>query len=212
MNIGVIGATGRIGQRIVAEAVQRGHHVTAFTSNAAKIPSDKGKVAWKTADVLNADSVATAMQGQDVLISSYGTAPGANPKPIVTAAETLLKAGERHPQVRVLMVGGAGSLEVAPGKTVIDSGMIPEPWIAIPVAHKEALDAFKKNSTVNWTYFSPAGTIQPGERTGKFRLGGDQLIVGENGKSEISMEDYAVALLDEVEKPRHPRQRFTVGY
>ena len=89
MNIGVIGASGRIGQRIVAEALQRGHNVTAFTSSAAKIPADKGKVAWKTADVMNADSVGAAMQGQDVLISSYGPAMGADPKPIATAAETL---------------------------------------------------------------------------------------------------------------------------
>jgi putative NADH-flavin reductase len=193
MNIGVIGASGRIGQRIVAEALQRGHNVTAFTSSAAKIPADQGKVAWKTADVMNADSVGAAMQGQDVLISSYGPAMGADPKPISTAAETLLKAGEKNPTVRVLMVGGAGSLEVAPGKTVIDSGLIPAQYIAVPIAHKEALDVLKKNSTVNWTYFSPAGSIQPGERTGKFRLD-------------------AVALLDEVEKPRHERKRFTIGY
>lgn len=212
MNIGVIGATGRIGQRIVAEALQRGHNVTAFTSDAAKIPADKGKVTWKTANVMNADSVGAAMQGQDVLISSYGPAMGADPKPLSTSAETLLKAGEKHPKVRVLMVGGAGSLEMASGKTVIDSGVIPKEWIAVPIAHKDALEVFKKNSTVNWTYFSPAGSIQPGERTGKFRLGGEQLIVGENGKSEISMEDYAVALLDEVEKPRHERKRFTIGY
>jgi len=212
MNIGVIGATGRIGQRIVAEAVNRGHNVTAFTSNASKIPAEKGKVAWKTADVMDAKSVASAMEGQDVLISSYGPAMGSDPKPIATAAEVLLQAAGKHPNVRVLVVGGAGSLEVAPGKTVIDAGMIPAEWIAIPVAHKEALDVFKKNSTANWTFFSPAAMIQPGERTGKFRLGGDQLIVGENGKSEISMEDYAIAMIDEAEKPQHLRKRFTIGY
>ena len=202
MNIGVIGASGRIGQRIVAEAFKEDITSRRSLAIAAKIPADKGKVAWKTADVFNADSVGAAMQGQDVLISSYGPAMGADPKPLATAAEILLKAGEKNPKVRVLMVGGAGSLEVAPGKTVIDSGLIPAQYIAIPIAHKEALDVFKKNSTVNWTYFSPAGSIQPGERTGKFRLGGDQLVVGENGKSEISMEDYAIAMLDEVEKPR----------
>ena len=212
MNIGVIGATGRIGQRIVAEAVHRGHNVTAFTSSAAKIPADKGKVAWKTADVLDANSVAAAMEGQDVLISSFMPPMGDDPKPIVTSAEVLLKAGEKHPAVRVLMVGGAGSLEVAPGKTVIDSGVIPKEWVAIPIAHQEALGVLKNNSTVNWTYFSPAGEIKAGERTGKFRLGGDQLIVDEHGKSEISMEDYAVAMLDEAEKPRHLRKRFTIGY
>lgn len=212
MNIGVIGATGRIGQRIVAEAVNRGHHVTAFTSSAAKIPADKGNVAWKIADVMDVASVASAMEGQDVLISSYGPPMGTDPKPLAKAAETLLKAAEKHPPVRLLVVGGAGSLEVAPGKTVIDAGMIPAEWIAIPIAHKEALDVYRKNSTANWSYLSPAAMIQPGERTGKFRLGGDQLIVGENGKSEISMEDYAIAMLDEAEKPKHLRKRFTVGY
>ncbi len=212
MKIGVIGASGRIGQRIVAEAVSRGHQVTAFTSNTSKIPADPGKVAWKTADVMNADSVAQAMEGQDVLISSYGPAMGSDPKPLATAAATLLKAAEKHPSVRVIMVGGAGSLEVAPGKTVIDAGLIPPEWIAIPVAHKEALDAFKSNSTAQWTYFSPAAMINPGERTGKFRLGGDQLIVGENGKSEISMEDYAIAMVDEAEQGKNIRKRFTIGY
>jgi putative NADH-flavin reductase len=212
MNIAVIGATGRIGQRIVAEALQRGHHVTAFTSQAAKIPAEKGKAAWKTADVMDPVSVAQAMEGQDVLISSYGPAMGADPKPIATAAEVLLKAAETHPKVRVIMVGGAGSLEVAPGKTVIDAGMIPAEYIAIPIAHKHALETLKKNSTAQWTYFSPAAMIQPGVRTGKFRLGGDQLIVGENGKSEISMEDYAVAMIDEAERPQHLRKRFTIGY
>jgi len=212
MNIGVIGATGRIGQRIVAEAVNRGHNVTAFTSSAAKIPVERGKVAWKTADVMDAGSVAKAMEGQDVLVSSYGPAMGSDPKPLATAAKALLEAAGKHPSTRILVVGGAGSLEVAPGKTVIDAGLIPAEWIAIPIAHKEALDVLKKNSSANWTYFSPAGSIQPGERTGKFRLGGDQLIVGENGKSEISMEDYAVAMIDEAEKPQHLRKRFTIGY
>jgi putative NADH-flavin reductase len=212
MNIGVIGATGRIGQRIVAEALSRGHNVTAFTSSGAKIPAEKGKVSWKTANVMDAQSVAKAMEGQDVLISSYGPPMGSDPKPLVTAAESLLKAAEKHPNVRLLVVGGAGSLEVAPGKTVIDSGLIPAEWIAIPIAHKEALDVYRKNSSANWTYFSPAGSIQPGERTGKFRLGGDQLVVGENGKSEISMEDYAVAMIDEIEKPGKSRRRFTIGY
>jgi putative NADH-flavin reductase len=218
MNIAIIGATGRIGQRILNEAVSRGHNVTAFTSDPSKIPAQKGKVTWKTADALNPDSVSEAMKGQDVLISSYGPSM-ADPKQIpvtakniAAAAKSLLAAGEKNPAVRILVVGGAGSLEVAPGKTVIDAGMIPPEWLPIPVAHKEALDIFRANQTVNWTFFSPAAMINPGERTGKFRIGGDQLIVGENGKSEISMEDYAIAMLDEVENPKHIRQRFTIGY
>ena len=212
MKIGIIGASGRIGQRLVAEAVQRGHSVTAFTSKPSKIPADPGKVAWKTANVLEVDSVAAAMAGQDALITSFMPPMGEDPRPIATAAGVLLKAAEREPSTRILFVGGAGSLEVAPGKTVIDAGMIPAEWVAIPIAHKDALEIFRKNSTVNWTFFSPAGEIKAGERTGKFRLGGDQLIVDEHGKSEISMEDYAVAMLDETEKPQHTRKRFTIGY
>jgi len=216
MKIGVIGATGRIGQRIVAEAVSRGHDVTAFTSDPSKIPADGGpnvgKVAWKTADVLNTESVSQAMQGQDVLISSFGPGMGKDPQPIAAAADVLLKAAEKHPSTRLLVVGGAGSLEVAPGKTVLDAGMIPPEWVAVPKAHQEALDKFRANTTAQWTFFSPAAMIQPGVRTGKFRMGGDQLIVGENGKSEISMEDYAIAMIDEAEKPQHTRKRFTIGY
>ena len=218
MNIAVLGATGRIGQRIVNEAALRGHKVTALTSNASKIPAEIGKIVWKMADALDAGSLSEAMKGQDVLISSYGPSmadPTQVPvvsKNIVAVASTLLAAGEKNPSTRLLIVGGAGSLEVAPGKTVIDAGLIPPQWIAIPVAHKEALDVFKANTTVNWTFFSPAAMINPGERTGKFRLGGDQLVVGENGKSEISMEDYAAAMMDEAEHPRHARTRFTIGY
>jgi len=218
MNIGVIGATGRIGQRIVNEAVQRGHNVTAFTSSASKVPAEKGKVTWKVADALDAADLSNAMKGQDVLISSYGPSmadPTQIPvvaKNIATVAGKLLEAASQNPSTRLLIVGGAGSLEVAPGKTVIDAGLIPPQWLAIPVAHKDALHVFKTNNTINWSYFSPAAMINPGERTGKFRLGGDQLVVGENGKSEISMEDYAIAMLDEAEKPKHIRTRFTVGY
>jgi uncharacterized protein len=212
MNIGIIGASGRIGQRILSEAVSRGHQVTAFTSDAAKIPADKGNVTWKVADALDANSIGGAIGGLDTVISAFGQAKGADPQQIPASVKTLLTVFEKHPSTRLLVVGGAGSLEVAPGKTVIDAGMIPVEWIAIPVAHRDALGLLKANSSVNWTYFSPAAMINPGERTGKFRLGGDQLIVGENGKSEISMEDYAIAMVDEAEKPAHVRQRFTIGY
>jgi uncharacterized protein len=218
MNIGIIGATGRIGQRILNEAVSRGHHVTAFTSDSSKIPADKGKAAWKTVNALDANSLSEAMKGLDVLISSFGPSMAdrenlaTNAKNIAVVAARLLEAGAKNPSTRLLIVGGAGSLEVAPGKTVIDAGLIPAEWLAIPIAHKDALDVFKANKNVNWSFFSPAAMINPGERTGKFRLGGDQLIVGENGKSEISMEDYAVAMLDEAETPNHIRTRFTIGY
>jgi hypothetical protein len=211
MNIAIIGATGRIGQRILSEAVARGHQVTALTTNPSKIPADAGKVSWKTANALDAESVSKATEDQDVLISAYAP-PRSDPDEIVSVAKSLLTVAERHPALRLLIVGGAGSLEAEPGKTVIDAGMIPAEWIAIPAAHKKALDIYRANTSSDWSYFSPALMIQPGERTGKFRLGGEKLLVGANGKSEISMEDYAAAMLDEAEKPLHVRQRFTIGY
>jgi uncharacterized protein len=212
MKIAIIGANGRIGQRILNEAVNRGHEVTGFASDPAKIPAEKGNVAWKAANALDATGIAGAIGGQDVVISAFGQHQGTDPQQIPASVKALLTAMEQHPSTRLLIVGGAGSLEVAPGKTVIDAGLIPPQYIAIPIAHQEALGHLKQNNTVNWTYFSPAAMINPGERTGKFRLGGDQLIVGENGKSEISMEDYAIAMLDEAEKPQHERKRFTIGY
>ena len=211
MNIGIIGATGTIGSRILNEAVQRGHNVTVFARDASRIPAEPGKVTWKVADALNPDSIGGAVAGLDAVISSYGPARGSDPQQIVTAAKSLTQAFEKNPSVRLLVVGGAGSLEVAPGKTVIDAGMIPAEYVKIPIAHQEALEVFK-TSPANWSFFSPAAMITPGERTGKFRLGGDQLVVGEDGKSAISCEDYAVAMLDEAERPVHIRKRFTIGY
>jgi putative NADH-flavin reductase len=112
---------------------------------------------------------------------------------------------------RLVIVGGAGSLEVAPGVSLIASGHVPAPWLPIAISHAKVLDLLKKSS-INWTYFSPAGFFEPGERTGKFRLGKDTLIANEQQESRISMEDYAIALVDELESPKHERERFTIGY
>jgi putative NADH-flavin reductase len=123
----------------------------------------------------------------------------------------LIAAVKEAGVARLLIVGGAGSLEVAPGVTVISSGHIPAEWVPIAVSHEKVLNRVKK-SDINWTYFSPAGFFVPGERTGKFRLGTNQLIANEQGDSRISLEDYAIALVDELEKPQFERQRFTIGY
>jgi putative NADH-flavin reductase len=112
---------------------------------------------------------------------------------------------------RLIVVGGAASLEVAPGVTLLASGHLPAEWVPIAASHAKALDVLKA-SDINWTYFSPAGFFEPGERTGKFRLGDNSLIVDSQGQSRISMEDYAIALVDELENPKHERARFTIGY
>ena len=126
-------------------------------------------------------------------------------------AETLTDAVKQAGVQRLLIVGGAGSLEVAPGLQLANSPTFPEAWKPIATAHIEALEVYLK-ADLNWTYFSPAAMFQPGERTGTFRIGSDQLLVDEKGESRISTEDYAIAMLDEVEKPRFIRKRFTIAY
>jgi len=236
MNIGIVGATGMIGQRVLAEALNRNHTVTALTHDPTYIPRQQGAATWKVADVLQSNSIAAILPGLDVIVSAYGPGPRRNltgqhpPEAVeeairradtlVTAARSLLKALENRPSLRLIVVGGAASLEIQPGLQAADSPLmptvlkqagLPEDYIAVIRAHGEALNLYR-TSNRNWTYFSPAAVIAPGQRTGRFRLGGDQLIVDEKGQSRISCEDYAVALVDEIELPRHVQRRFTIGY
>ena len=130
---------------------------------------------------------------------------------LVEVTGRFIDALRRAGNPRLLVVGGAASLEVAPGVTLLASGHLPQEWVAIATSHAKALKVLKA-SDINWTYFSPAGFFQPGERTGKFRLGTDSLIVDDKGHSGISMEDYAIAMVDELEKPSYQHARFTIGY
>ncbi|MFE0101082.1 NAD(P)-dependent oxidoreductase [Streptomyces sp. NPDC059009] len=233
MHIGVIGATGTIGSRVVTEALGRGHHVTAFTRAAEGVNEARQNVTWRSVDVLDADAVAAALPGLDVLISGYQ--PGnaardmadtlarsiADPTLYATAARSLLKALESHPRTRLIVIGGAGSLEIRPGVTradddallheTLDAVGLPREYAAAVRGHRDALDVLRTSNRL-WTYFSPAEDIAPGERTGRFRIGGDQVVVDAEGRSRISAEDAAVALVDEVELPRFVQRRFTVGY
>jgi len=210
MNVVLYGVTGMIGSRILTELISRGHKVTVVARDPAKIPSAPNSTVLK-GDVLDAESVASTAKGADAVISAYGPGPD-KPQPLMEESTRALIAGLKKAGVRrFLMVGGAGSLLVAPGIDLIDSGHIPEEWRAIAVAHRDAL-AILKSSDLDWTSVSPAAFIQPGERTGKFRLGDDSLVVDEQGNSKISAEDYAVALVDELEQPKHTRQRFTLAY
>jgi putative NADH-flavin reductase len=125
--------------------------------------------------------------------------------------ERLIASVKRAGNIRLIIVGGAASLEVAPGVTLLSSGHLPAPWVPIATSHANVLKMVQA-SNINWTYFSPAAFFEPGERTGKFRLGADQLVADSNGQSRISLEDYAIALVDELEKPAYERARFTIGY
>ena len=209
MNVILYGATGKAGARILKELLSRRHQVTAIVRDPAKLPSQPG-LAVRPGDLSDAAKIAEAVRGTEAVISAYG--PGVNsPGDLVPATERLVAGLKQAGVQRLLMVGGAGSLEVAPGVQLIDSGYLPEEWKPIALAHRDALEILKA-SDLDWTSLCPAGFFEPGQRTGKFRLGKDNLIANEKGESRISMEDYAIAMVDELEKHAHTRQRFSVGY
>ncbi|GAA1675343.1 NAD(P)-dependent oxidoreductase [Streptomyces yatensis] len=235
MYIGVIGATGTIGSRIVSEALDRGHHVTAFSRDAsqAEINDKRENITWASVDILDPASIAAVLPGLDVLISGFQ--PGnaakdmadtvrrsvADPTVYATAARALLTALETHLRTRLIVIGGAGSLEIEPGVVRADSDELlyasldqlglPREYAAAVRGHRDALNVLRTSNRL-WTYFSPAEDIAPGERTGRFRIGGDQPVLDADGRSRISAEDAAVALIDEAELPRFVQRRFTIGY
>ncbi|MGA7342169.1 MAG: NAD(P)-dependent oxidoreductase [Terracidiphilus sp.] len=208
MKVVLYGASGMIGSRILAELVSRGHQVTAVVRNTAQIATDGVRVL--KGDVTEADSVAQTAKGADAAISAYS--PPKGEEAILSAATYALLDGLAAAGVRrFIMVGGAGSLEVAPGVVLVDAPGFPEAYRDIAMAHRDVLPILKESMS-DWSCLSPAAYIQPGERTGKFRLGGTSLVVDGKGESRISAEDYAVALVDELENPRHIRQQFTLAY
>ncbi|MFC4075878.1 NAD(P)-dependent oxidoreductase [Salinithrix halophila] len=210
MKIALIGATGTIGQRILLEALSRGHQVTVIARDPARVQEAKN-VQVAIGDVFKPESIARAAAGHDAVISAYGPKHGEESS-LLTATESLIEGVKQSGVRRFLTVGGAGSLEVAPGVHLVDTPEFPDAWKPIALAHRDALELYRQETELDWTYLSPAALIEPGERTGQFRTGTDQLITDKNGDSRISAEDFAVALLDELENPRFIRQRFTVAY
>ncbi len=203
MKIAIIGATGRVGTRLIDEALRRGHQVTAIARTASKLPARAG-LTTKDVDVANQAALSAALVGHDVAHSTV--------RFLQANADQIIGAVKQAGVPRLLVVGGAGSLEVAPGVALIDTPQFPKEYFDEASAGRNFLNALRKETELNWTFVSPAAIFEPGERTGHFRVGKDALLVDANGKPWISMEDYAIAFLDETEKPAHPRQRFTVGY
>lgn len=203
MKIAVIGASGNAGSRISAELARRGHAVTAIARNPGKIAS-LANVTAVTGDVLDQAGLAGLLAGHDAAISSLHFLDS-DPARLIGAARDS-KVG------RYLVVGGAGSLEVAPGVRLVTTAGFPVAYKAEAEKGAAFLDLLRAEKELNWTFLSPSALFTAGERTGKFRLGTDQLLTAEDGKSWISFEDFAVALADEIERPAHIRQRFTVGY
>ncbi|PLT17987.1 NAD(P)-dependent oxidoreductase [Ralstonia mannitolilytica] len=203
MKIAIIGATGRVGTRLIDEALRRGHQVTAIARTASKLPARPGLTA-KDVDVADAAGLAAALAGNDVAFSTV--------RFLQASADQIVGGVKKAGVPRLLVVGGAGSLEVAPGKALVDTPEFPKAYFAEASAGRDFLNALRNETELNWTFVSPSALFEPGERTGHFRIGKDTLLVDANGKSWGSMEDFAIAFLDEAEKPAHARQRFTVGY
>ena len=210
MKVALYGATGNSGSRILKELVSRGHQVIAIVRNPAKLPQPAPGVVIKQDDLSDSKKIAAAVDGAEAVISAYAP-PQDDVDAIVGVTQRQVEALNHGSNVRLIVVGGAGGLNVAPGVTLIDSGYLPEPVLPIAKAHSKALNVLRA-STIDWTYLAPAAYFEPGTLTGKFRLGTDELIANERQESRISMEDYAIALVDELEKPQHRRQRFSIGY
>jgi len=212
LRITVFGAAGSVGSRAVAEALSRGHEVTAAVRDPARHDLPAAANA-RAGDAGNAEDVAQLSAGQDVVITATRPAPG-HESELVTTTRTLL-AGLARTGGRLLVCGGAGSLTVpgAGATTVIDDPNFLSPaYRDLAQACTDQLDACRAETQVDWAYLSPPARLEPGKRTGTYRLGTDELLVDAEGGSTISIEDLAVALLDEAERPTHHRTRFTVAY
>ncbi|MDY4410928.1 MAG: NAD(P)H-binding protein [Prevotella sp.] len=215
-NVVLIGATGFVGSAILNELLTRGHKVTAVVRNAAKLPKNDNLTAVEE-DVANVDAIAAIAKGKDAVISAYN--PGwTNPEIGRLTTENypkIVEAMKKSGVARLLIVGGAGTLFVKPGLRVVDSGAIPAEILeAVRTLGNFYLNYLTKEHNLDWVFFSPAGAFdEKGERTGKFRLGKDDLIIdAATGTSHISVQDYAIAMVDELEKPAHHMERFTIGY
>lgn len=210
MKVVLFGATGTIGQRILKEALSRGHEVTAVVREISRLNEEHERLQVVTGDLLDPGSVAEAVKGHEAVITAYGPKFGAEGE-LLEATRSLIEGMRRAEVSRLLIVGGAGSLEVSPGVYLMDTPEFPEEVRPLAMAHADAYELYRE-SELEWTYVSPASTIEPGPRYGNFRIGTDKLITDETGASKITAEDYAAALIDELEDPYFTRACFTVAY
>jgi putative NADH-flavin reductase len=211
----LIGASGFVGSAILKEALDRNHHVTALVRHPEKVTIVHKNLIVKQGDVSSSKIVATVSKGADAVLSAYN--PGwKNPNIAVETLmvyRTILEGVRQSGVKRFLVVGGAGSLFISPGKRLMDSGIFPESFLpAVKALAEFYLIDLEAEKSIDWVFFSPASILEPGLRTNKFRLGKDDLIINSSGESKISVQDYAVAMIDELEQTAHHRQRFTIGY
>ncbi|MDE6668918.1 MAG: NAD(P)-dependent oxidoreductase [Muribaculaceae bacterium] len=218
-DIVLLGATGYVGRALLKEALDRGEKVTAIVRNADKLKDiDNSNLTVVEGDITDPEIIEKYAKGKDAIISAYN--PGwANPNIYEETLENypkILEGAKKSGVPRLLIVGGAGTLFVKPGLRLVDTGTLPEAWLpGVKSLGKFYLDTLTKENDIDWVFLSPAanlGNLQAGTRTGKYRVGKDDLLVDEKGDSFISVEDYAMAMIDELENEKHHKERFTVAY
>lgn len=208
MKIALIGATGYVGSKLLAEALARGHHVTAIVRNGSKLPPQRDALTLAQIDATDAAALAAVAAGHDLVISAFNPGVDANGNGTLAIIDGVKRAGVD----RLLAVGGAGSLYLPSGQRVVDQPDFPAEWKQGALRTAAFLDQLRDEKKLDWVFLSPAAMLVPGERTGHYRAGKDQLLTDAEGESRISLQDYAVAMLDEAERPQHHRERFTVAY
>jgi len=213
MNIALIGATGFVGKAVLNELLNRDHQVRALQRDAAKLAARPG-LEVRAVDVLGGGDLAAELKGVDAIVSAFN-AGWANPNlhdDFLRGSDAIAAAAGKA-GVRLIVVGGAGSLFIAPGQQLVDSPAFPAEWKQGALAAREALNRLRADQTgLDWTFLSPAIHLEPGTRTARFRLGGEEPVFDAKGESRISVEDLAVAIVNELEAPQHRRARFTAGY
>jgi uncharacterized protein len=216
MHIALFGAGGQIARRVAREALDRGHQVTAIVRDPSTFQRYDDRLEVTQGDATDAASVARAAKGADAIVNAISPRPSPSGRPassLVDGARAVIAGAKRAGIERLIAVGGASSLEVAPGVRLIDAPGFPEVYKAEAREGIDSLDVYRNESgDLDWTFISPAAEIGPGERTGKYRTSGDQLLTDKVGRSFISYADYAVALVDELERGRNRQRRMAVAY
>lgn len=211
MKIALVAATGKIGRHIAQQAISRGHEVTAVVRRDTDLPAELDGARIAIAALEDHDALVAALRGHDVLASAYGPAPGDDAS-VGQITHALMAAARAAGIRRLVVIGGAGSLEVAPGVQLVDTEGFPPAYKPVASAHRDALKLYQAIDDLDWTFYAPAAVIGPGEKQGNFRTQAKMLLADAQGKSAISYGDYADAFVSEIEQPRFVRQIATVAY
>lgn len=214
MKLAIIGASGFVGTPLLAEALQRGHTVTAIVRHPEKITTTHPNLTVVQGDASDASAVAQLVAGHDAVVNAFNAGWG-NPNlydDFLKGCEAIEAGTEKSGVKRLLVVGGAGSLEIAPGVQLVDTPEFPAEWKAGALSARDYLTILRQNTTLDWTFLSPAIMLVPGDRTGTYQTGTEQPVFNEKGESTITVADMAIAIVDELEKPQFIQKRFTVGY